>query len=360
MRDSNPFTTSFGKEPQNFISRYEEENTIINSFSAETPPQQVFMITGVRGSGKTALLTKVKKSLSERKNWIIVELSAERDLLNDLIAKLCDEAVLRPYFIKAEINLSLFGINLGLENVPPINSISTALTRMLKIIQQLQKRLLITIDEVTNNKNMRLFSSEFQIYLREDYPIFLIMTGLYKNIYDLQNEKTLTFLYRAPKIALGSLNNTAIINSYKRIFHVLTKEAAEMSKNVKGYAFAYQLYGSLYYEAECKGAKQDILERYKEILGELVYEKLWSELSKKDREIMTVIAKHDDLPIKIGDIITEYNEKYPENTPMNTNLMAVYKERLKREGLVETPKYGYIQMALPVFSDYVNEYGVII
>lgn len=133
-----------------------------------------------------------------------------------------------------------------------------------------------------------------------------------------------------------------------------------MARNVKGYAFAYQLYGSLCYEAECKGDKQDILERYKEILGELVYEKLWSELSNKDKEVMTVIAMHGDLPIKVGDIITEYNKKYPENTPMNASLMAVYKERLKKEGLIETPKYGYIQMALPVFSDYINEYCVII
>lgn len=357
---SNPFTTSFGKEPQNFISRYTEENTIIDSFSAEIPPQQVFMITGVRGSGKTALLTRVKKRLSEEKDWLIVELSSEGDLLNSLVTKLCDETLLRAQFIKANINLSLFGINFGLENEPPVNSINTALNRMLKVVKALNKRLLITIDEVTNSKDMRLFSSEFQILMRENYPIFLIMTGLYKNIYDLQNEKALTFLYRAPKISLGRLNNTAVINSYKNIFNVSMDEAAKMARNVKGYAFAYQLYGSLCFEARDKTKRNEISKIYKETLSELVYEKLWSELSTKDKEIMTVIAMHGDAPVKTGEVITEYNIKYPENSTMTDKLMSVYRERLKKEGLIESPKFGYVQIALPVFSDYINEYGVLI
>ena len=70
-----------------------------------------------------------------------------------------------------------------------------------------KKRLLITIDEVTNTKKMRIFASAFQIFVRQDYPIFLLMTGLYENIHELQNEKSLTFLYRAPKLRLGLLDN---------------------------------------------------------------------------------------------------------------------------------------------------------
>ena len=59
---------------------------------------------------------------------------------------------------------------------------------------------------------MRSFAHDFQSLLRDDYPVFALMTGLYENIYDLQNEKSLTFLYRAPKIILEPLNYTAIKN----------------------------------------------------------------------------------------------------------------------------------------------------
>ncbi len=85
---------------------------------------------------------------------------------------------------------------------------------MLEQIQQDGKRLLITIDEAANSENIRIFASSFQIFLRRDYPIYLLMTGLYENLYDLQNDKSLTFLYRAPKLMLEPLNYTAVRKHY--------------------------------------------------------------------------------------------------------------------------------------------------
>ena len=81
---------------------------------------------------------------------------------------------------------------------------------MLENIKKHNKRLLISVDEVTNCEFVKVFVSSFQIFLRQDYPIFLLMTGLFENIYDLQNDKALTFLYRAPKIMLEPLSFTAV------------------------------------------------------------------------------------------------------------------------------------------------------
>ena len=47
--------------------------------------------------------------------------------------------------------------------------------------------MLITIDEVTNSKDIRIFTSAFQIFLREGLPVFLLMTGLYAHIERLRN-----------------------------------------------------------------------------------------------------------------------------------------------------------------------------
>ncbi|SEP75883.1 hypothetical protein SAMN02910369_00560 [Lachnospiraceae bacterium NE2001] len=60
---SNPFTLSFGKEPTEFISRLTQTNEIIDDFNSEDPVSQVYMIIGVRGSGKTVILTKIKKMI---------------------------------------------------------------------------------------------------------------------------------------------------------------------------------------------------------------------------------------------------------------------------------------------------------
>ena len=107
------------------------------------------------------------------------------------------------------------------------------------------KKILITIDEVTKNDNIRVFSAAFQILLRKEYPVYLLMTGLYENIYNLQNEKSLTFLYRAPKVVLEPLNYTAMIAKYKQVFSCEQEKAEEMAKLTKGYSYAFQLLGYL-------------------------------------------------------------------------------------------------------------------
>ena len=43
------------------------------------------LIYGVRGAGKTALLTDVINQLNQQKNWIVVDLSTKTEMLNTLI-----------------------------------------------------------------------------------------------------------------------------------------------------------------------------------------------------------------------------------------------------------------------------------
>ena len=66
------------------------------------------------------------------------------------------------------------------------------------------------------------------------------MTGLYENIYDLQNEKSLTFLYRAPKIILEPLNYTAIKSHYMRIFDINDEMADKMTLLTRGFHLRFR------------------------------------------------------------------------------------------------------------------------
>ncbi len=85
---SNPFTLSFGKKPSEFISRITQTNQILDDFNSDDPSSQVYMITGVRRSGKTVMLTSITDSLTQDKTWISVELNPERDMLEKLAASL--------------------------------------------------------------------------------------------------------------------------------------------------------------------------------------------------------------------------------------------------------------------------------
>ena len=50
---SNPYSLIFGKEPAQLISRSAQSVSVTEAFCADNPAFQIFMITGVRGCGKT-------------------------------------------------------------------------------------------------------------------------------------------------------------------------------------------------------------------------------------------------------------------------------------------------------------------
>ena len=340
---SNPYSMIFGQEPGALISRTKQTEMVCDAFTADQPAQQVFEITGVRGSGKTVFMTDAAKRIGSDSRFITVELNPERDLLTSLASKLSSENALARIFQKARINLSFFGLGLEVSGEPPITDIETALTRMLASLKKQGKRILVTIDEVTNTENMRIFAASFQILLRQDLPIFLLMTGLYQNIYALQNEKSLTFLYRAPKVELTALNIGAIRDNYRETFSLSDEDSLEMAKATLGYSFAFQVLGFLTYEN--KGDFRSVRSEYKQYLEEYSYEKIWTELSATDKKVLAAMTECPD-----GKVQT-----IREKLDYSTNQFNPYRKRLIKKGIAVSPERGYLRFALPVFDEFVEE-----
>lgn len=189
----NPFTLTFGKSPLEPVERPVQTNEIVDAFTAESVNQQMFIITGVRGSGKTVMMTEIARRLREKENWVVIELNPSTDLLQAMLAKLNSNKVCAAIIKSAKIDLSFFGFGVAIEGVPAITDAETAIITILEKMKKSGKRLLVTIDEVTNNDFMKVFAGSFQIFVRQDLPVFLLATGLYENIDELQNEKNLTF-----------------------------------------------------------------------------------------------------------------------------------------------------------------------
>lgn len=341
---NNPFTLSFGKKPLQYISRIAQTNEIIDNFMAPEPSNQIYMLTGVRGSGKTVMMTNIAGEMKKNENWIVVELNPTRDLLQSLADKLYSLPEMQPHFIQAKLDFSAFGLGVSLENAVPITDIEYAIERMLAEIQKKSKRLLITIDEVTNCEYIRIFASSFQILLRQNYPVFLLMTGLYENIYDLQNEDSLTFLYRAPKMMLEPLNYTAVRKKYMDIFGMDMEKAGEMTGLTGGYPFAFQVLGYLLWENKDVDTIKEILPEYDQYLEEYVYGKIWSELSDLDRKILVEMAVNGETKVK----------KIREDVGLKSEQFAVYRDRLKRKGVLDTSKYGEVSFVLPRFAEFIK------
>lgn len=337
----NPFTLSFGKKPAEEIARPVQLSEIMEAFTADPASQQIYMITGVRGAGKTVLLTDIANRLKNAEDWIVVELNPAADLLQGLAAKLAKAETSRDWFRNTKINLSIPGLGVELSPGAMTADLETAVIEMLEKLKKKEKRLLVSIDEATNTESMRVFASAFQMFIRQDLPIFLLMTGLYENIEDLQNEKNLTFLYRAPKITLLSLNLNAVASRYRSIFHLDREKAAEMALMTRGYPFAFQALGYLTWE---KGGRyQEVTEEYRQYLEEFVYEKIWSELSPKDRQLVKGIAESETKEVK--DILVRAQFSQQEFSP--------YRKRLIRKGIVDTKERGKLSFSLPLFEEFV-------
>ena len=345
----NPYTLQFGKEPKNLISRASQIAEIEESFREDDPVQQVYMITGVRGAGKTVLMTEIAKRFRDDKEWIVVELNPRSDLLKEMAAKLSSENTLAEIFQRAKINLSFFGIGLEVTGSVPITNIETALEKMLDSLKKRGKHVLITIDEVTNTEEMGVFAGAFQIFVRHELPVFLVMTGLYENIDALQNEENLTFLYRAARIDLKPLNLGVIAGNYEKAFNIKPETAKEMARLTRGYPYGFQALG--YFTWENKGDYTKALDQYKQLLDERAYEKLWSEMSAGDRRIAYGIAKS-----KSGK-----TSEIREILSLKPNEINPYRKRLMRKGIVNGDERGVLKFTLPLFESYVmDNYDLVI
>ena len=80
------------------------------------------------------------------------------------------------------------------------------------------------------------------------------------------------------------------------IFEIEVHQATQMADSTKGYPFAFQVLGYLTWNHH--GDYNAVREEYEQYLSEFVYDKIWSELSQKDRMVARGIADVEGGKIK--------------------------------------------------------------
>lgn len=144
---------------------------------------------------------------------------------------------------------------------------------------------------------------------------------------------------------LEPLNFTAVRKQYMDIFQLNIEAAGEMAALTKGYPFAFQVLGYLYWENRENKTLEDILPEYDQYLEEYVYSKIWSEASPKDQEILGVMSESGQTKVK----------NIRESIGMTSGQFSIYRERLKNKGILDTRTYGEVSFALPRFAEFIQE-----
>lgn len=367
----NPFNPSFGKVPQIFLDRTTTINKIILGLENYNSPYQTTMIYGVRGVGKTSLLTDVAKTMEKKKNWIVVNLMPNRNMMENLIESIYKQATpkLQKILDKIDnIKISTFksalGIDFGLKTAQSKTS-QVMLETILDKLKSQQIHLLITIDEAVSTPQIKNFAYLYQILIREEYWISLIMTGLPEQISELQNDKVLTFLLRSKKVKLSPLKSLDIKYRYKSAFdkgnrNISEKVVNRMTLLTNGYAYAFQLLGYLIWETEEKEVTDEVvdsvMQKYKEELYQNVYSKIYQSLSEKDQSFVKAMVDYhssDQSDLKNVPIsFIEHQMQKPHN------YVAIYRHRLLEDQVIISPKRGAVQFTLPFFKEFIEENGI--
>ena len=214
----------------------------------------------------------------------------------------------------------------------------------MEIMRDKKKKVLIAIDEISNSDNIKVFSHTFKNMVNNGLPIYLLATGLYENVYHMSNEKTLTFIYRAKKIHVDSLNLTSIAQSYKETLQLDDVFAKKCAALTEGYASAYQILGSILFKTKAKKIDDDLLSQFDSYLEEINYEKLWEDLSLMDKEFLYgfIAQKNNKAAVVI------------QNSKIAKTSYSRYRDRLMKKGIIRSDSYGYLSLTLPRLYEYIQ------
>ena len=319
MSDINPFTRTPGVAGAAFIDMHYADE-IIENYESDLSSKYVYKIVGLRGSGKSVEYRKIINNFADRKGWLVYTLSAAGDPTGTLIAKLSRELNSRYYSAEAE------------------------LSDMIQKANDEGYRVLVGIDDIARTPDMSRFLSIWGTMLLDDKKhIYFVCTGLAKNIEDFADEPNLTFFKRSETVETGPLNKYEIARMYHELLGITDEESVKLAKFTSGYAYAYQVLGSLYYDKKKTDTFENVLSLFDRIMFSDSYDLIWKSLTAAEQELVKCIVSSETG--KASDI------KAQMRNPHSYDSLRL---RIRNKHLINTEDRGYIKIELPRFREYVK------
>lgn len=324
------------------IPRPMETKEIQESLADHYPSNPLYFLLGPQGSGKSTFLRGLFDYYAQCPDWLFVDLSGASHLLLTASSAIIDQGRTKGLLSPSETNFFWAGEGFVLEGQEPISSPFALLTNLLNILKEKRKKVLFIIDDVVNSTELQHFLSDYQSFLRRKHLVYLLMAGTFENISKLQDEESITFLYRVPKIYLGPLPLKEIAFNYMCHLDISLEEAASLAKFTQGYAYAYLVLGLILGRNKKKTTDNEVLIEFDRTLAENAYNKIYSELTKTERRIVKSFDNDESVPTT--DMIAKLG--------INEKSFRVFCDRLIKKRVVISDGYGLLRLALPRFREY--------
>ena len=215
--------------------------------------------------------------------------------------------------------------------------------------------LIVTIDEVNPDLDeMTTLVTAFQHFLDEVRIVALLLAGLPYGLTALLAGKTTSFLRRAARHDLASIEDYEVAEAFRITMEkggkTLGDKALERAvEAIGGFPYMFQLVG---YRAWNLAINRDEVSAAdicaaaaiaQKELEERVYEATYYELTEADRKFLTAmledsrVTKQSTLSKRLG---------------RGTGRVSRYKKRLLKQGVINERTKGYLEFCLPGFREF--------
>ncbi len=366
---ANPFKPSFGVSPPLLVGR----DDLIEEFgeALEDGPGatgRATLYTGARGSGKTVMLNEIEDRAKER-GWVVVSETASPGFIERITRQQLPRLLrtFDPNAVRQRLKGITGPLSAGAVTWETVEAhVSQAgLRNQIELLTDLlaenETGLLISLDEIHQNHigELRELATTVQHAFREERELSFVGAGLSAAISDVLNDEVLTFLRRAERHHLGSVGLHDVERALREPIEVngrrVSDDALELMANgTRGYPFLIQLVGAQTWrlqppapEISLEDARRGVANARRR-LGSLVHEPALTYASDIDKSFLLAMAR-DDGPSKMSAIKDRLN--------VNNNYASQYRLRLIAAELIESPRRGYVDFALPYLREYLREHA---
>ncbi|MDR0899733.1 MAG: ATP-binding protein [Lactobacillaceae bacterium] len=322
----NPFKPVFDYNELSYINQnLEIENMVRNSLLEYSTVGTTLLLTGIRGSGKTSILTYLRKQIIQSNDQayskvIPISLNMSNELLDETIDKLAS-SINKDWFEDLSIEFGIPGlIKFSSDIVRATNATSFRgrLENILNIYKNKDLKVLFLIDEVQKtSEQLTTFTQAYSMVLSEGYKVGLVMAGLPNAIYKLTLTDPLTFIARAPLMKLEPLSNFEVEQEYQLKFKEIGADRLDftgMSQFVSGNPYLFQAQGYKLWELLEKKVESDTaLSMSQEYALQMLYKNIYSlvirGLSENERQLLIDISKiNNGINVSTNEIINQKNK----------------------------------------------------
>ena len=339
-------------------------------------PRQPIIYYGLRGVGKTVLLTALKEyAIKEGVLAFHFEIQEKVSLINDIIlsanqtlAKISKVEKIKNIFEVAKNSLQSFTLtyttgensisvemNKKLSEMMLQSNLVELLLNLGRLAKESKNTIIYFIDEIQyakQNELEALITAQHRIN-QERLPITIIAAGLPKILVNMTESKTYAERMFA-FVEISSLEykdaKNAIVNPGKPFDITYTEEALkEIYQIIEGYPYFIQQFCYLI-SKKYKDIDLNIVNEMKSIffkeLDKSFFKVRFDKCTPREKEFMFAMANCGELPCTVANVAHILNKDLKSISPIRA--------RLINKGLIYATRYGEIDFTVPKFDEFLK------